>query len=290
MTWSFKKAIKKLKKKGVSLSWSATKGIVGCQILQRVPDISDNWSEDQALKTSINFWGDEFEWKFDGVPDLLLFLGGRDDFDAWARDYVQRRDREESSDMDAGVILNQAAAKQDAGGGWIIWLIAGIGLGVGAYLAYRSKQETEVKRKAGNKPQAGSAAPSVRQPPGPRSEEKRHLVLMINVDQYKSVITGLEEAGHLGVPGLETSIRRLWTGSQPFSRAQIDQNKSVESGEYDVCLVELELDRAEPRFYPHASHSDRMRALEPLKDKNHPCKVSGRLKIDVGDDQGFYPW
>lgn len=280
-------ATKGLKRRVLKPCWEYLNNIVGAEEFERACGAVETDHGD-PLRNSIEFWRKEF--KLNGSPEdeFLLFFGGREDFDDWAREYVRCLPSRGSDDMDAGVILNQAAAKQDAGGGWIIWLIAGIGLGVAAYLAYRSKQETEVKRKAGSKPQAGSAAPSVRQPPGPRSEEKRHLVLMINADKYESVITGLKEAGHLGVPGLETSIRKLWTGSQPFSRAQIDQNRSAEPEEYDVCLVELELDRADSRFYPDASHSDRMRALEPLKDEEHRCKVSGRLKLGVG--QGFYPW
>ena len=160
-----------------------------------------------------------------------------------------------------------------------VFFVAKIGITVAvagfvAYFAQKKQQKSPIKPEQPIK----STKPT---DPGPWT-----LVLVINAGKTLLINTLRKEGIHKMDPDeLYRSTQSLWFGEKSeFETSDLtswfDESKKVapeNESEYDVVLVQLELNYDENGFHSDATELDRIDAFEELKKNENTASVSVRL-------------
>lgn len=172
-----------------------------------------------------------------------------------------------------------------------IILIAFVVTGVGYALYLLNQQSTEEEARTRN-----CKSPPDRLPHSYQERESWNLVLVINAGR-ENILQPLKTNGRITNEVSESLYRAtqaLWMGAQSdfsqFSRwfsgdrAVPEANQS----EYDVYLVQIELDSPNPGFKPNANQIDRHDAFRSLHKNSGRAIVSPRISSKAYENASFY--
>jgi len=129
------------------------------------------------------------------------------------------------------------------------------------------------------------------------SNQKNILVLVINADR-SDLINSLEENNRI----IETDWEELynvtqflWIGTAPeFSNSDIfryfsrSNTASLDTSEYDVYFIRIELSKPDPGFQPDVLQIDRRDAFQRLPETSRGISISPRLSSEAYSGKGFY--
>lgn len=129
------------------------------------------------------------------------------------------------------------------------------------------------------------------------SNQKNILVLVINADR-SDLINSLEENNRITETDWEELYnvsQFLWIGTaSEFSNSDISSyfsrsnTVSLDTSEYDVYFIRIDLLKPDPGFQPSVLQIDRRDAFQRLPETSREISISPRLSSEAYSGKGFY--
>ena len=211
----------------------------------------------------------------------------------------------ESNDLDivaAGALVGGLGGLLVGGLGGVLVGAAGGALAGAKFKQLKEEQSQQLthreeSRKFDPNP-PGSDTSTVQTPPSPTPPvkiiTKQFLVLVVSHLQA-DFLKSLEAKGRINVndgEALYEITKYLWLGDESeFSQRKANLNRYLVSegaeSEYDICLVSIELNKADEGFKPKVNQLDRYDAFRNLADLVN-FEISPRLQMEAYENIGVY--
>lgn len=170
-----------------------------------------------------------------------------------------------------------------------VLLIAFVLVSVGFVINYLDKNSQQGEQ--------GWNSSSANKYPGASSNQRNVLVLVINADR-DDLINSLDEKNRIKEADWEelyNATQFLWIGTaSEFSNSDIcnyfsiSNTVNLDTSEYDVRFIRINLSKPDPGFQPDVLQIDRRDAFQRLPGISRGISISPRLSSEAYSAKGFY--